>query len=73
LSKKTTGDTGKIGKGFMEDRFSIAYNQAYPRDPRVPRGLLFLNTQLKNALVSRALRISHPAALFSFDETRFDF
>jgi hypothetical protein len=22
----------------MEERFSISYNQAYPRDPRDPRG-----------------------------------
>jgi hypothetical protein len=29
------GDHGeKRGKGFMEERFSMAYNQAYPRDPR---------------------------------------
>jgi len=27
-----------IGKGFMEDRSRISYNQAYPRDPSDPRG-----------------------------------
>jgi hypothetical protein len=34
----TRGTRGKIGKGFMEERFSISYKQAYPRDARVPRG-----------------------------------
>jgi len=43
LSKKNHGDHGdhgeKRGKGFMEEKFSMSYNQAHPRDPRVPRGL----------------------------------
>ena len=32
------GTRGKIGNGAMGERFSISYNQAYPCDPRVPRG-----------------------------------
>ena len=38
--ESTTGVTGITGKGKTK----------HPRDPRVPRGLLFLNTQVKNAI-----------------------
>jgi hypothetical protein len=35
LSKKNHGDHGeKSGKGFMGEKFSIPYNQAYPCDLR---------------------------------------
>src|SRR5215468_10798969 len=39
-AKRTTGNTGSSGKSKTN----------HPRVPRAPRGLLFLNTQLKNAL-----------------------
>ena len=32
--KEPLGTRGKIGKVFMEEKFSISYNQADPRDPR---------------------------------------
>jgi hypothetical protein len=40
--ESTTGGTGITGKS----------NTKPPRDPRDPRGLLFLNTQVINALIS---------------------
>jgi hypothetical protein len=40
LSKKNHGDHGDHGdkeeKAFIEERFGIFYNQAYPRDPVIP-------------------------------------
>src|SRR5262245_11174551 len=42
LSKKNHGGHGEHGeergKGLMEERFSMTSNEAYPRDPCVPRG-----------------------------------
>jgi hypothetical protein len=41
-AESTTGATGITGQSKTEP----------PRVPRAPRGLLFLNTQVKNALIS---------------------
>src|SRR5262245_13205806 len=42
------GDHGdKSGKGFMEERFSMSYNQAYPRVPRGSPWFLLINPRLE--------------------------
>jgi hypothetical protein len=46
--ESTTGGTGITGKSKTK----------HPSDPRVPRGLLFLNTQVKNALIALSVALS---------------
>jgi hypothetical protein len=56
LSKKNLGDHGeKSVRGFMEERFSMSYNQAYPRVPRDPRGrFVFRRAQLLRHFLHRS-------------------
>jgi len=59
--ESTTGVTGITGKSKTK----------HPRDPRDPRGLVFLNTQAKNALSTTIARIFplRPLRLCAFART----